>query len=80
VSLDGSAASRRRVRCTGGRGEWASRRLIQEPGDEKSIEAKRAELAAVPEEVVLSAGEVEELRAIGDNTGSMVAEGRVARP
>ena len=49
--------------------------LIQEPGDEKTIEAKRAELAAVPEEVVLSAEEVEELRAIGDNTGSMVLKG-----
>ena len=49
--------------------------LIQEPGLQKTIEAKRAELAAVPEEVVLSAEEVEELRAIGDNTGSMVLKG-----
>ena len=49
--------------------------LIQEPASPKSIEAKRAELAAVPDEVVLSAEEVEELRAIGDNTGSMVLKG-----
>jgi aryl-alcohol dehydrogenase-like predicted oxidoreductase len=49
--------------------------LISEPASEKTIEAKRAELAAVPEEVVLSAEEVEELRAIGDNTGSMALKG-----
>jgi aryl-alcohol dehydrogenase-like predicted oxidoreductase len=50
--------------------------LIQEPGDEaKSIEQKRAELAAVPAEVVLSDDEVAELRAIGDNYGSMALKG-----
>jgi aryl-alcohol dehydrogenase-like predicted oxidoreductase len=48
--------------------------LIQEPGG-KPIEAKRAELAAVPREPVLSAEEVAELRAIGDNTGCMGLKG-----
>jgi aryl-alcohol dehydrogenase-like predicted oxidoreductase len=49
--------------------------LIEEPGADKPIEAKREELAAVPGEVVLSPEEVEELRAIGDNTGSMALKG-----
>jgi Ser/Thr protein kinase RdoA (MazF antagonist) len=49
--------------------------LIEEPSSGKPIEAKRAELAAVPHEVVLSAEEVAELRAIGDNTGSMALKG-----
>jgi len=50
--------------------------LIQEAGDEaKPVEAKRAELAAVPAEVVLSAEEVASLRALGDNTGSMTLKG-----
>ena len=49
--------------------------LIQEPGSDRSIEDKRAELAATPREVVLSAEEVAEIRAIGDNTGSMVLKG-----
>ncbi|HXF32468.1 MAG TPA: aldo/keto reductase, partial [Solirubrobacterales bacterium] len=49
--------------------------LIEEPGGAKPIEAKRAELAAVPREVVLSEAEVAEIRAIGDNTGSMVLKG-----
>jgi aryl-alcohol dehydrogenase-like predicted oxidoreductase len=49
--------------------------LIEEPGGEKPIEAKRAELAGVPADPVLSAAEVEELRAIGDNTGSMLLKG-----
>ena len=52
--------------------------LIQELGPEaKPVEAKRAELAAVPAELVLSADEVAELRAIGDNTGSMTLKGGV---
>lgn len=52
--------------------------LIQEPGERaKPVEAKRAELAAVPAEVVLSAEEVAEIRAIGDNTGSMALKGGV---
>jgi aryl-alcohol dehydrogenase-like predicted oxidoreductase len=50
--------------------------LIQEPGDRaRSIEAKRAELAGVPAEVVLSAEEVAQIRAAGDNTGSMLLKG-----
>jgi aryl-alcohol dehydrogenase-like predicted oxidoreductase len=50
--------------------------LIQEPGDRaRPVEDKRAELAAVPASVVLSAGEVAEIRAIGDNTGCMALKG-----
>jgi aryl-alcohol dehydrogenase-like predicted oxidoreductase len=50
--------------------------LIQEPGpDARPVESKRAELAAVPAEVVLSEDEVAELRAIGDNHGSMALKG-----
>jgi aryl-alcohol dehydrogenase-like predicted oxidoreductase len=50
--------------------------LIQEPGHgARPIEDKRAELAAVPAEVVLSDAEVAELREIGDNTGSMALKG-----
>jgi Ser/Thr protein kinase RdoA (MazF antagonist) len=50
--------------------------LIQEPGaDAKTIEAKRDELAAVPSEVVFTEAEVAELRAIGDNAGSMALKG-----
>ena len=50
--------------------------LIQEPGaGARPVEAKRAELAAVPAGPVLSAEEVAELRAIGDNTGSMALKG-----
>jgi aryl-alcohol dehydrogenase-like predicted oxidoreductase len=50
--------------------------LIQEadPGA-KPIQRKREELAAVAAEPALSAAEVEELRAIGDNTGSMLLKG-----
>jgi aryl-alcohol dehydrogenase-like predicted oxidoreductase len=48
--------------------------LIQEPGG-RPIEDKRAELAATPAEVVLTAEEVAQLRAIGDNTGSMALKG-----
>jgi aryl-alcohol dehydrogenase-like predicted oxidoreductase len=50
--------------------------LIQEPGaDAKPIERKREELAAVPERSPLSPEEVEEIRAVGDNTGSMLLKG-----
>jgi aryl-alcohol dehydrogenase-like predicted oxidoreductase len=50
--------------------------LIQEPGDDaRTIEDKRAELAATPREVVLSADDVAAIRAIGDNTGSMALKG-----
>jgi hypothetical protein len=50
--------------------------LIQEAGpDARPIEDKRAELAAVPADVLLSEAEVDEIRAIGDNTGSMQLKG-----
>src|SRR5215216_4081573 len=50
--------------------------LIQEPGpDARPIEDKRAELAAVGSLPPLNAEEVAELRAIGDNTGSMALKG-----
>jgi aryl-alcohol dehydrogenase-like predicted oxidoreductase len=47
--------------------------LIEEPGG-RPIEAKRAELAALPTET-LSPEEVAEIRAIGDNTGCMALKG-----
>ncbi|HXP99594.1 MAG TPA: aldo/keto reductase [Solirubrobacteraceae bacterium] len=50
--------------------------LIQESGDEaRPVEDKRAELAALPERTLLSDSEVAELRAIGDNSGSMTLKG-----
>jgi aryl-alcohol dehydrogenase-like predicted oxidoreductase len=50
--------------------------LIQEVGPEATpIEDKRAELAALPAEPRLTDAEREEIRAIGDNTGSMVLKG-----
>jgi hypothetical protein len=50
--------------------------LIQEAGpDARPVEDKRAELAALPEELRLSGAEVEEIRAIGDNTGCMALKG-----
>jgi aryl-alcohol dehydrogenase-like predicted oxidoreductase len=50
--------------------------LIQEEGaGARPIEDKRAELAAVPAEVLLSPEEVAEIRAIGDNTGTMALKG-----
>jgi aryl-alcohol dehydrogenase-like predicted oxidoreductase len=52
--------------------------LIQEGWDgAKPVEAQRAELAAVPAEVVLSDDEVAEIRAIGDNTRCMALKGGV---
>jgi Ser/Thr protein kinase RdoA (MazF antagonist) len=50
--------------------------LIEEGGPAtKPIEAKRAELAALPSEILLSAEEVREIRALGDNTGCMALKG-----
>jgi aryl-alcohol dehydrogenase-like predicted oxidoreductase len=50
--------------------------LIQEVGPEaRSIEDKRAELAALPAELLLSDEDMAQIRAIGDNTGSMVLKG-----
>ncbi len=50
--------------------------LIQELGEEACpIEAKRVELARMPAEQRLSPEDVAAIRAIGDNTGSMVLKG-----
>jgi aryl-alcohol dehydrogenase-like predicted oxidoreductase len=50
--------------------------LIQEPGrDAKPIEAKRAELAATPREVVLTADEIAEIAEVGENAGCMSLKG-----
>ena len=50
--------------------------LIQEPGpDAKPIERKRDELAARARGAVLSDEEVVEIRAVGDNRGSMLLKG-----
>ena len=50
--------------------------LIQEAGDAaRPVEDKRAELAQTPAEIVLTDDEVAEIRAIGDNTGSMALKG-----
>jgi aryl-alcohol dehydrogenase-like predicted oxidoreductase len=50
--------------------------LIQELGaNARSVESKRAELAGTPAEPRLSAHDVEEIRAIGDNRGSMTLKG-----
>ncbi len=50
--------------------------LVQEAGPQaRPVEDKRAELAALPPEQRLSPAEVAELRAIGDNTGSMLLKG-----
>jgi aryl-alcohol dehydrogenase-like predicted oxidoreductase len=50
--------------------------LIQEVGREaKPIEAKRAELAALPAEQRLTPADVETIRRLGDNTGCMALKG-----
>lgn len=50
--------------------------LIQEPGDAASpVEQKRVDLAGVPAEVVLSAEEIAEIEAIGENAGCMTLKG-----
>jgi aryl-alcohol dehydrogenase-like predicted oxidoreductase len=50
--------------------------LIQEIGPEaRPIEEKRAELAALPAELRLSPEDVEEIRSVGDNAGSMTLKG-----
>jgi aryl-alcohol dehydrogenase-like predicted oxidoreductase len=52
--------------------------LIQEAGaGAKTVEAKRAELAAVSPDAVLSDAEIAEIRAIGDNHGCMALKGAV---
>jgi aryl-alcohol dehydrogenase-like predicted oxidoreductase len=50
--------------------------LIQESGpDTRLIEDKRRELGRLPDEIVLSDSEVEQLRAIGESSGSMMLKG-----
>jgi aryl-alcohol dehydrogenase-like predicted oxidoreductase len=50
--------------------------LMQEvAADARPVETKRAELAALPIELRLTADDVEEIRAIGDNTGCMALKG-----
>jgi aryl-alcohol dehydrogenase-like predicted oxidoreductase len=50
--------------------------LIQEAGPQaKSIEDKRAELAALPAEQRLTNGDVDMIRTLGDNTGCMALKG-----
>jgi len=50
--------------------------LIQEVGDgARTIEAKRAELAALPAENRLTEADVAEMRRLGDNTGCMALKG-----
>ena len=50
--------------------------LIQEAGEgARPIEEKRAELAALPPEQRLGDDEVDEIRAVGDNTGCMALKG-----
>jgi Ser/Thr protein kinase RdoA (MazF antagonist) len=48
--------------------------LIQEPAS-RPIEDKRAELLATPSELRLDAGEVAQIRALGDNAGCMALKG-----
>jgi aryl-alcohol dehydrogenase-like predicted oxidoreductase len=50
--------------------------LIQEIGPRaRPVEDKRAELAALPEHVRLSEADIDEIRALGDNTGCMALKG-----
>jgi aryl-alcohol dehydrogenase-like predicted oxidoreductase len=50
--------------------------LIQEAGPEaRPVEDKRAEIAALPLEARLSPEDVDAIRAVGDNTGSMALKG-----
>jgi aryl-alcohol dehydrogenase-like predicted oxidoreductase len=50
--------------------------LIQEVGPQaRTIEDKRAELAALPSEQRLTNGDVETIRTLGDNTGCMALKG-----
>ena len=50
--------------------------LIQEGGEgARAIEEKRAELAAVPSEILLSAEEIDEINAVGENAGCMTLKG-----
>jgi aryl-alcohol dehydrogenase-like predicted oxidoreductase len=53
--------------------------LIQEVGaGARPVEAKRAELAALPAELLLTPDDVDAIRSIGDNTGCMALKGASA--
>jgi aryl-alcohol dehydrogenase-like predicted oxidoreductase len=50
--------------------------LIQEAGAQaRPVEEKRAELAALPADVLLTADDVDQIRSLGDNTGCMALKG-----
>src|SRR6201995_4894498 len=50
--------------------------LIQEVGPEaRTIESERAELAAIPDQVLLAGDDIAAIRVIGDNTGCMALKG-----
>ncbi|GAC1317553.1 MAG: hypothetical protein NVSMB25_05420 [Thermoleophilaceae bacterium] len=50
--------------------------LIQEAGEgARTIESKRAELESLPDELLLDSDDLEAIRSIGDNTGSMALKG-----
>jgi aryl-alcohol dehydrogenase-like predicted oxidoreductase len=50
--------------------------LIQEPGERaRPVEDKRADLAGVPAEIVLSDDEMAEIEAVGENAGCMTLKG-----
>ena len=50
--------------------------LIQEVGPQaRTVEEKRAELATLPTELKLTAEDLAEIRALGDNTGCMALKG-----
>ena len=50
--------------------------LIQEGGEgARAIEEKRAELAALPSEILLTAEEIDEINAVGENAGCMTLKG-----
>ena len=50
--------------------------MIQEIGpDARPVEEKRAELAALPNEILLSADEIDEISAVGENAGCMTLKG-----
>jgi aryl-alcohol dehydrogenase-like predicted oxidoreductase len=54
--------------------------LIQEAGaGARPIEEKRVELAALPTDLRLSTADVDEIRALGDNTGCMALKGASAQ-
>jgi aryl-alcohol dehydrogenase-like predicted oxidoreductase len=50
--------------------------LVQEPGAEaRPVEDKRADLAAVPRDIVLSVDEIAEIESVGENAGCMPLKG-----